>query len=179
MFIYIPRKDQFKYHNIDSSIIHACSHNLSFTFDISYPSLSHTHTVTKPSVSFESFGRLVNVGHLLNGLAGPVAMGAPPFLSAVWFPLHQRATATAVSTSSNFVGVAMAFVLGVYHFFSKSLLFLTPLSTQMLNDDYCCDCDSGPNLVPQLTSPESVFINTTQIPSSVRSIDFCARKFFF
>ncbi|XP_025084665.1 disrupted in renal carcinoma protein 2 homolog [Pomacea canaliculata] len=82
---------------------------------------------------------LVNVGHLLNGLAGPVAMGAPPFLSAVWFPLHQRATATAVSTSSNFVGVAMAFVL-------------------------------GPNLVPQLTSPESVFINTTQIPSSVRNI---------
>nr|KAG5703789.1 hypothetical protein BaRGS_009587 [Batillaria attramentaria] len=64
-------------------------------------------TMTAPAVT-----GLMHFGHFLNGLGGPVAMGGPAFVSAVWFPLHERATATAIGTAMNYMGVAIAFVLG-------------------------------------------------------------------
>ncbi|VDI67667.1 Hypothetical predicted protein [Mytilus galloprovincialis] len=53
-----------------------------------------------------------NIGQLLNGLAGPVAYGAPPVLSALWFPANERTTATALNTVLNSVGSALTFTLG-------------------------------------------------------------------
>ncbi|XP_070182618.1 choline/ethanolamine transporter flvcr2b-like, partial [Littorina saxatilis] len=64
-------------------------------------------TMHTPTVTW-----LIHVGHFLNGVAGPVAMGGPPAVSAVWFPLHERATATAIGTACNYLGVAVAFILG-------------------------------------------------------------------
>ena len=56
--------------------------------------------------------RLIHVGQLLNGLGGPVAMGGPPAVSAVWFPAKQRTTATAIGSISNGLGVAISFIIG-------------------------------------------------------------------
>ncbi|KAK3100279.1 hypothetical protein FSP39_017433 [Pinctada imbricata] len=56
----------------------------------------------------------VHTGQLLNGLAGPVAMGVPPVLSNTWFPVEERTTATALSTVLNILGVGISFVLGPY-----------------------------------------------------------------
>ncbi|XP_063413837.1 solute carrier family 49 member 4 homolog [Mytilus trossulus] len=53
-----------------------------------------------------------NIGQLLNGLAGPIAFGAPPVLSALWFPANERTTATALNTVLNSVGSALTFTLG-------------------------------------------------------------------
>ncbi|XP_062521351.1 solute carrier family 49 member 4 homolog [Corticium candelabrum] len=55
---------------------------------------------------------LNHVGLFLNGLAGPVAMSAPPLISAVWFPPGQRTTATAVTALSAYYGLSFSFVIG-------------------------------------------------------------------
>ncbi|XP_025084663.1 disrupted in renal carcinoma protein 2-like [Pomacea canaliculata] len=57
---------------------------------------------------------LIHTGQLLNGLGGPVAMGGPPIVSAVWFPTEERATATAIGTTFNFLGFGLSFLLGPY-----------------------------------------------------------------
>lgn len=49
---------------------------------------------------------------MLNGFAGPIAMSAPPVISAVWFPPRQRTTATSIMASANYLGVAVAFIWG-------------------------------------------------------------------
>eukprot|EP00050_Salpingoeca_kvevrii_P009593 m.309662 g.309662 ORF g.309662 m.309662 type:complete len:454 (-) comp23486_c0_seq1:160-1521(-) len=66
-------------------------------------------TLKLPDVTY-----LTHFGQFLNGLAGPVAMAAPPVLSSTWFPLSERATATAIMAASNYFGVATAFLLGPY-----------------------------------------------------------------
>ena len=40
-------------------------------------------------------------------------MAGPPALSAVWFPVHQRTSATAFATVMGGMGVAVAFILGM------------------------------------------------------------------
>lgn len=55
--------------------------------------------------------RSMNVGQMLNGLAGPVS-AIPPVLSCGWFPARQRVTATSITTSAAFVGIAASMVLG-------------------------------------------------------------------
>ncbi|XP_059177516.1 solute carrier family 49 member 4 homolog [Physella acuta] len=60
----------------------------------------------------ESATILIHIGQFLNGLAGPIAMGGFPTLSAAWFPPGQRVTATAIGVSLTFCGGALSFVLG-------------------------------------------------------------------
>ena len=58
------------------------------------------------------FSRLIHIGQFLNGLAGPIAMGGPPALSAEWFVPEQRTTATAIASVANTMGNAVSFILG-------------------------------------------------------------------
>ena len=46
----------------------------------------------------------IHAGQILNGLGGCVVMAAPPLLSNIWFPPHERITATGVSTLMNYIG---------------------------------------------------------------------------
>ena len=39
-------------------------------------------------------------------------MGGPPLVSAVWFPVHERTTATAVGVFMGTTGVAISFIIG-------------------------------------------------------------------
>jgi len=64
--------------------------------------------------------RFINGGHLLNGLAGPVCMSAPPLISATWFPASQRTTATSLALLSGNVGFALGFVLGNVYYYAES-----------------------------------------------------------
>lgn len=52
------------------------------------------------------------LGQSLNGVAGPVCMIAPPQLAAQWFPLNQRASATALAWTSQTIGVAVGYLIG-------------------------------------------------------------------
>lgn len=54
----------------------------------------------------------MNIGQMLNGLAGPVAMAGPPIVSATWFPPHERTTATAISSMIGLMGTGCGFILG-------------------------------------------------------------------
>lgn len=45
-------------------------------------------------------------------MAGPVIMNAPPQLAALWFPPHQRATATAVGWGASCIGISIGYVVG-------------------------------------------------------------------
>lgn len=65
--------------------------------------------------------RLMHVGQFFNGLGGPVAMAAPPILSAVWFPAKERTTATAIGTVFNYMGVAVTFVMGLKYLYFLNL----------------------------------------------------------
>ncbi|XP_064420002.1 solute carrier family 49 member 4 [Latimeria chalumnae] len=55
---------------------------------------------------------LIHAGQLLNGVAGPTVLNAPPFLSTTWFAPDQRATATAVASLVGYFGAACAFLVG-------------------------------------------------------------------
>ena len=46
----------------------------------------------------------IHAGQMLNGIAGCVVMAAPPYLSNLWFPPHERITATGVATLLNYMG---------------------------------------------------------------------------
>ena len=54
----------------------------------------------------------INIGQFLIMAGGPVALGAPPLVSATWFPSNERATATAIGTLAGYFGIAMAFAFG-------------------------------------------------------------------
>ena len=56
--------------------------------------------------------RMMNLGKILNDLGQVVAMSAPPLLSAVWFPSHQRTTITSIATSPGSIGVAIGYIAG-------------------------------------------------------------------
>ena len=48
------------------------------------------------------------------GTAAIVPFGGPSLVSAVWFPLDQRTTATAIASTFNWLGLAFSFLLGPY-----------------------------------------------------------------
>ncbi len=54
----------------------------------------------------------MNVGQFFIALAGPFLVQGPPLVSVVWFPPHQRTTATAVATIAMELGHAMSFLFG-------------------------------------------------------------------
>ena len=60
------------------------------------------------------------LGQFIAGLAGPVAISGPPALSAVWFPVNQRTTATGCSAAINMLGLGIASVVGEYHYASST-----------------------------------------------------------
>ena len=55
---------------------------------------------------------LINVGQFVIMTTGPVFLGAPPLLSATWFPSHERTTGTAIASLGAFLGIAIAFAMG-------------------------------------------------------------------
>lgn len=64
------------------------------------------------SLSNKSQSLLIHIGQFVTGLGGPVAMAAPPLVSAAWFPPSQRTTATAISSLACYSGTALSFVIG-------------------------------------------------------------------
>ncbi|XP_067686951.1 solute carrier family 49 member 4 homolog [Haliotis asinina] len=55
---------------------------------------------------------LMNTAALVAGVAGTVPNAGPALFSATWFPPNQRATATAVSTISSYIGLSVGFIIG-------------------------------------------------------------------
>ncbi|XP_068673644.1 solute carrier family 49 member 4 homolog [Montipora foliosa] len=55
---------------------------------------------------------VIHLGQFLLMAGGPVAIGAPPLLSATWFPVDERTTATAIGALAGYFGTAIAFAVG-------------------------------------------------------------------
>ena len=53
---------------------------------------------------------LFHIGHLLNGIVGVAVMTIPTRVSSLWFPPKERTWATAIATTAQPLGVALAFV---------------------------------------------------------------------
>lgn len=53
-----------------------------------------------------------HLAHIIMGSAAPLTYTAGPIISALWFPAHQRATATAISTIAGYAGGAACFLFG-------------------------------------------------------------------
>lgn len=81
--------------------------------------------------------RSMNIGQMLNGLAGPVS-AIPPVLSCGWFPAKQRVTATSITTSAAFGGIAASMVLG-----TRTLAVVFPVVPQL--DVLGCFCHTTIN----------------------------------
>ena len=60
-------------------------------------------------VGQRGYDALQMVSMLANGLAGTLESLAPPVLSVLWFPVGERATATAVMATANTFGTAVGF----------------------------------------------------------------------
>ena len=54
----------------------------------------------------------INSGQFILMISGPIALGAPPLVSATWFPPSERTTATAIGTLAGYFGIALAFSVG-------------------------------------------------------------------
>ncbi|KAL8602558.1 hypothetical protein ACOMHN_065810 [Nucella lapillus] len=80
---------------------------LASAFFIAAGTVARVFTMDGPAVTI-----LMNLGQGLNGLAGLIAMAGPPVLSAVWFPPHQRTTATAIGGFFGTLGTAAGFLIG-------------------------------------------------------------------
>ncbi|XP_013390186.1 disrupted in renal carcinoma protein 2 homolog isoform X1 [Lingula anatina] len=80
---------------------------------------------------------LINIGAVLNGLAAYLPNGGPPFLSAIWFPPHQRTTATAVSTVGSYMGTTVSFIIGPLLVPQPSNVTSTNCSTQSSHNGSC------------------------------------------
>lgn len=48
----------------------------------------------------------------MNASAQPLLLSAPSKLSSTWFPDGQRATATAIASISNSLGIGFAYLIG-------------------------------------------------------------------
>ena len=57
---------------------------------------------------------LIGFGQLFNGLGMSVTGAIPPAVSEVWFPLKERATATAIAALAGGLGGASTFIIGKY-----------------------------------------------------------------
>ena len=77
--------------------------------------------------------RLMNIGAVLNGIAGTVPFAGPALLASVWFPPSQRATATAIASAFNYFGVGMAFIIGNAWLSVNFKCLKVKFSTHMLN----------------------------------------------
>ena len=51
------------------------------------------------------------VSMLANGVAGTLESACPPLLLALWFPVHERATATAIMATANTLGTSVGFLV--------------------------------------------------------------------
>ena len=71
------------------------------------PTFLADHTTDRWYVLF-----CVHFGQVLNALVGPLVQASPSYLSVNWFADGERATATAIGTISNGLGVGFAYLLG-------------------------------------------------------------------
>ena len=62
--------------------------------------------------SYENYNLyIVHAAQIIFALTGPVAMATPPRLSAIWFAPSERLMATALASSSAFLGMAAGFAI--------------------------------------------------------------------
>jgi len=66
---------------------------------------SDFHTREGPTLAF------LHIGQILNAITGPISMGLPSRLSAIWFPDEQRVTATAIASIASSFGM-ICFIIG-------------------------------------------------------------------
>jgi sugar phosphate permease len=71
------------------------------------PTFLDDHTTDKWYVLF-----CVHFGQVLNALVGPLVQASPTYLSVNWFGDGERATATAIGSVSNGLGIGFAYILG-------------------------------------------------------------------
>lgn len=55
---------------------------------------------------------VIYIGHLITMLPSFIPNGAPPLVSATWFPPNERTTATAIGALAANIGTALAFFIG-------------------------------------------------------------------
>ena len=64
--------------------------------------------------------RLINIGQITNGLMGCAVVSGAPIISAVWFPVHQRTTATGITFALGGLGPALSSVIGTNYYILSS-----------------------------------------------------------
>jgi hypothetical protein len=64
----------------------------------------------RASVGDGAFSSISMAGMVFNGIAGTVETLSPPVLSSLWFPVHERATATALMATANTLGTCVGFL---------------------------------------------------------------------
>lgn len=70
---------------------------------------------------------LIHFGHIMIGIAGPLALITPPRLSSVWFPPKQRTFATSIMVMAQSIGIALAFIVIPYltqHYSIHTMLYI-------------------------------------------------------
>ena len=60
-------------------------------------------------------------------------MAGPPVMSSVWFPVHQRTTATGFSAAMNNLGEAVAFIIGTCTIYASNDFNISSSACQTLS----------------------------------------------
>ena len=111
---------------------------------------------------------------LIFGMAAIVPFAGPSLVSAVWFPLNQRTTATAIASIFNYFGFAFSFLLGPLivtnpEYVSCSVAPTHNQSSESFTTSYVAiDLHDTGELTPEVPFNESKFItNADQLSTNV------------
>jgi hypothetical protein len=111
----------------------------------------------RTSLGNDAFSSVSMAAMVFNGIAGTVETLSPPVLSALWFPVHERATATALMATANTLGTCVGFLTA----------FVVPaaLSDDCLYSSLPANCTN-----PSPPTPDALAVSNTQIDKALTSV---------
>merc|ERR550519_2403156 len=113
-----------------------------------------------PSLSDSAFTIFCHICAILNGIAGIIVCSAPPAVSAAWFPVDERVTATSIGQLLNSLGGGLSFLLAS-SFIKES------------SPDNSSSCDSVNNsMTSVLATPRLSFLPSSDETSVRTQIQF-------
>jgi MFS transporter, FLVCR family, disrupted in renal carcinoma protein 2 len=113
----------------------------------------------RASVGEGAYSSISMASMVFNGIAGTVETLSPPVLSALWFPAHERGTATALMATANTLGTCVGFLTA----------FVVPPA--LANDcSYSPSPSNCSSADPPPPPPDALAASNAQINSAVTTV---------
>ena len=113
----------------------------------------------RSSVGEGGYSSISMASMVFNGIAGTVETLSPPVLSALWFPAHERATATALMATANTLGTCVGFL--------TAFVVPPPLANDCAYSPAPSNCSASD---PPPPPPDALAASNAQINTAVTTV---------